>query len=64
MKVVSICNIISREQFEEWVRSLPVVYPPKRIEVLSEKAMMFDKCIWSKGYEQGLEPGLNFFKIV
>jgi len=64
VKVVSIIDIKDKESFMAWVRTLPVIYPPKRLEVLAEKAMRYDKCIWSRNYTNELDPGLNFFKIV
>ena len=63
-KIVSICDIRSKEQFIEWLRKLNLNYTPKREEVIAEKALRYDKCIWSKYSKEELEPGLNFFKFV
>jgi hypothetical protein len=63
-KLVSICDVRSKEQFKEWLRSIPLNYPPKREDCIAEKAMMYDKCIWSKYSKEDLDPGLNFFKFV
>jgi hypothetical protein len=62
-KIISICDIKDREQFKEWLRNIPLSYPPKREEVIAERAMRYDKCIWSKYSKQELLPGLNFFKL-
>ena len=64
VKVVSICDIISKEQFIEWLRTLPLNYTPKRQEAVAERAQAYSKCIWSKYHTNELDPGLNFFKLV
>lgn len=63
-KIVSICDIKSKEQFIEWLRTLSLNYTPKREEAIAERAQAYSKCIWSKYSKQELDPGLNFFKFV
>lgn len=48
MKVASIIDVKNEQQFREWVRTLPITIPEKRLEILVERAMLkgIKKAMW------------------